>query len=233
MRQELAFPAVVHFYSWLLQGTRACDCVMSIHSQCPPCHVRDPCSELPAWESDSSAPTKCAGYASNGRHVNHYLVSFLGRIANAEDGLNLEPMLYQVRSSGRLVVDPCAARAGSAPQSSRSIAIISTLSDLHSFCWNTPAIPAERAVPKADACRHMYRMLCAGVRAAGVFVDHERRGVPEGRSGGRPGAADLRPPRPAQHVRPHGAPGAGQRRRSAQHVRGCHHSCPSQRRRLA
>ena len=38
-----------------------------------------------------------AGYASNGRHVNHYLVSFLGRIADAEDGLNLEPMLYQAR----------------------------------------------------------------------------------------------------------------------------------------
>ena len=38
-----------------------------------------------------------AGYANNGRHVNHYLVSFLNRIADKRDGLNLEPMLYQVR----------------------------------------------------------------------------------------------------------------------------------------
>ncbi len=29
--------------------------------------------------------------------MNHYLVSFLGRIAGEREGLNLEPMLYQVR----------------------------------------------------------------------------------------------------------------------------------------
>ena len=30
--------------------------------------------------------------------MNHYLVSFLGRIADEREGLNLEPMLYQVRT---------------------------------------------------------------------------------------------------------------------------------------
>ncbi|EIE20339.1 hypothetical protein COCSUDRAFT_58046 [Coccomyxa subellipsoidea C-169] len=54
VRQELAFPAIVHFYTWLLQG-----------------------------------------YATNSRFVNHCLITFLQRIADP-DGLNLEPMLYQV-----------------------------------------------------------------------------------------------------------------------------------------
>ncbi|CAL5223392.1 g5900 [Coccomyxa viridis] len=54
IRQELAFPAVVHFYSWLLQG-----------------------------------------YQTNGQFLNHCLVAFLKRIADP-DGINLEPMLWQV-----------------------------------------------------------------------------------------------------------------------------------------
>ncbi len=60
-------------------------------------------SPLRAREGDSASPATGAGYASNGWHVNHYLVSFLGRIADAEDGLNLEPMLYQVHSSGLMM----------------------------------------------------------------------------------------------------------------------------------
>ncbi|BDA45591.1 Topoisomerase 1-associated factor 1 at N-terminal half [Coccomyxa sp. Obi] len=54
VRQELAFPAIMHFYTWLLQG-----------------------------------------YATNSRFVNHCIVAFLQRITDA-NGLNLEPMLYQV-----------------------------------------------------------------------------------------------------------------------------------------
>ena len=53
----------------------------------------------------------------------------------------------------------------------------------------------------------MSHVLRAGVRAAGVPVNTERHNIPQGRPGGRQGAADLRPPRPAQHVRPHGAAG--------------------------
>ena len=53
---------------------------------------------LTSTATGSLSPADGAGYASNGRHVNHYLVSFLGRIAGREDGLNLEPMLYQVRT---------------------------------------------------------------------------------------------------------------------------------------
>lgn len=38
-----------------------------------------------------------AGYATNGRFVNHCLVAFLQRVADPS-GINMEPMLYQVKS---------------------------------------------------------------------------------------------------------------------------------------
>ena len=38
-----------------------------------------------------------AGYATNGRFMNHCLVAFLQRVADPS-GINMEPMLYQVRS---------------------------------------------------------------------------------------------------------------------------------------
>ena len=37
-----------------------------------------------------------AGYATNGRFMNHCLVAFLQRVADPS-GINMEPMLYQVR----------------------------------------------------------------------------------------------------------------------------------------
>lgn len=40
-------------------------------------------------------PWCLTGYATNSRFVNHCLITFLQRIADP-DGLNLEPMLYQV-----------------------------------------------------------------------------------------------------------------------------------------
>ncbi len=101
VRQELAFPAVVHFYSWLLQGAREdSSYLVHVHTHRARRASLMLCFSPPLQqESDAHRLRVGAGYASNGRHVNHYLVSFLGRIANAEDGLNLEPMLYQVRSS--------------------------------------------------------------------------------------------------------------------------------------
>lgn len=54
----------------------------------------------PRWEVVCAPDVSrvLAGYASNGRHLNHYLLAFLQRIAHPSDGLDLEPMLYQVRS---------------------------------------------------------------------------------------------------------------------------------------
>lgn len=39
--------------------------------------------------------TCSAGYATNGKFLNHCIIAFLQRISSKE-GLDLEPMLYQV-----------------------------------------------------------------------------------------------------------------------------------------
>ena len=52
----------------------------------------------PAWIWTHMIDTKATGpdYATNDHFLNHCIVSFLRRLADP-DGLNLEPMLYQVR----------------------------------------------------------------------------------------------------------------------------------------
>ena len=80
VRQELAYPAIMHFFAWLLQGA-ALRFLLSILS-----HGYDQRAEENA----------AADYASNGRFVNHCLVAFFRRIADPS-GINLEPMLYQVQ----------------------------------------------------------------------------------------------------------------------------------------
>ena len=47
----------------------------------------------------SSSVCNAAGYAVNSPFLNHCITSFLKRIASP-DALDLEPMLYQVRSEG-------------------------------------------------------------------------------------------------------------------------------------
>ena len=108
IRQELAFPAVIHFYSWLLQGNPFC-----------PCHCaaeRAVCTDDDQWRLYAciSVPLKVAtdrqlvgsleciyafaGYSTNGQFLNHCLVTFLKRIADPE-GINLEPMLWQASAA--------------------------------------------------------------------------------------------------------------------------------------
>lgn len=138
MRQECAHPAIVHFYTWLLQGAlrggRRGGAKRSPAAALRPA-ARGPRSVLPDTRQRPAAlvpmPTRSAhtrghrhlltpalltpalltpaGYRTNAPFTNHAIVAFLRRISDPAQ-LNLEPMLYQARCAGR--AGPAVTRCG-------------------------------------------------------------------------------------------------------------------------
>ena len=111
VRVECAHPAVLHFYSWLLQararGGCACraNCCISTHKRTVeyPAHTFCASAKRASVVTNNSSipasfpPRLPQGYRTNAPFTNHAILSFFRRIADPHQ-LNLEPMLYQARA---------------------------------------------------------------------------------------------------------------------------------------